>query len=79
MQFEKVSKRLLKELSAKGYNILTSNEQLSADMVYWYPEKVWDVQQYIESVAYDEPNILVIQDAIENIRDKDLIGLVFVL
>ncbi|TDQ79602.1 hypothetical protein [Sphingobacterium yanglingense] len=78
MQFENVSKALLKELLSKGYNILTSNNMLSSDIVYWYPEKVEDVQQYIETNANEEPTLLVIQDALENIREQDLVGLVFV-
>lgn len=85
MQFENVSKRILKELLSKGYNILTSNESLSADVVYWYPEKVENVNDYlihldiIDAIEpLKEPNILVIQDALDNIEDEDLIGLIFI-
>jgi len=47
----------------------------------WYAEKVVGIWKYLDDLAgvpFQEPNILVIDDALQNIRDEDLRGSVWV-
>ncbi|SMG32535.1 hypothetical protein [Sphingobacterium psychroaquaticum] len=84
MQFVQLSHKVLKQLKEKGYNILTSNNSVSDDNPVWYPEKVPDVWDYLIGLdvrrisVIKEPNILVIQDALDNICEEDLRGVVLV-
>lgn len=85
MRFEKLTYCQLKILKSKGYNILTSNQKLTDAQVVWFPERVDDVCEYLigldtngQITPLNEPNILVIQDALDNIREEDLIGEVFI-
>lgn len=85
MQFKKVTHLLLNELKQKGYNALTSNNELSDQQIYWYPEAVDNVNQYIVKLTnrgyrapLNQPMILWIQDAIDNLTDYELAGMVFI-
>ena len=85
MRFEKLTYCQLKILKSKGYNILTSNQKLTDAQVFWFPERVEDAMDYFLALdisgkiePFKEPNILVIDDALENIREEDLIGEVFI-
>ena len=85
MKFEKLTHFQLKILKSKGYNILTSNQNLTDEKVVWFPERVEDVMTYLlaldtsgKMVPFKEPNLMVIDDAIKNIREEDLIGEVFI-
>ncbi|QBQ41097.1 hypothetical protein E2P86_07990 [Sphingobacterium psychroaquaticum] len=84
MQFVRLSHKVLEQLKEKGYNILTSNNPVSHENPVWYPESVPDVWDYLIGLdvrkisVIKEPNILVIQDALDNIRDEDLRGVVLV-
>ncbi len=85
MQFKKVTHSLLNELKQKGYNALTSNNELSDLQIYWYPEEVSNVNQYIVKLTnrgyvapLNQPMILWIQDAIDNLSEYELAGIVFI-
>lgn len=85
MRFEKLTKSQLKILKSQGYTLLTSNQNLTDEKVYWFPERVADVMEYLlaldtsgKFVPFKEQNLLVIDDAIENIREEDLKGEVFI-
>lgn len=78
MQFEKLTHTNLRKLKELGYNILSSNNNLADDTVIWYPERVEDVCEYVFEVADQEPTLLVIQDALDNISEDDLIGNVLI-
>ncbi|WP_164112291.1 MULTISPECIES: hypothetical protein [Sphingobacterium] len=85
MEFKKVTHVLLNKLKQKGYNALTSNNELSDRQIYWYPEEVDNVNQYIDKLTnrgyrapLNQPMILWIQDAIDNLRDYELAGVVFI-
>ncbi|WP_400263274.1 hypothetical protein ACFX5U_09550 [Sphingobacterium sp. SG20118] len=85
MQFAILTQTLLLQLKSKGYNLLTSKNTVDDENPTWYPEKVDDVWEYIvdldsegKFVPLQEPAILVIDDAIKNIEDWQLIGEVFI-
>mgnify|MGYP000914722690 CR=1 FL=1 len=85
MRFEKLTKSQLKILKSQGYTLLTSNQNLTDEKVYWFPERMADVMEYLlaldasgKIVPFKEQNLLVIDDAIENINEEDLIGEVFI-
>ena len=81
MQFVKLTHTVLWGLKAKGYNILKSPLPIDNEDPTWYPEKVDDIWKYLDDLAgvpFREPNVMVIQDALENIEDGDLIGMVWI-
>ncbi|SKB39157.1 hypothetical protein SAMN05660841_00221 [Sphingobacterium nematocida] len=84
-QFKKVTHGLLNELKQQGYNALISNNELSDPQIYWYPEEVDNVHQYIIELInrgyrapLNQPMIMWIQDAIENLSEYELSGIVFI-
>lgn len=81
MRFEKLTHESLKTLLDQGYTVLTSNNNLSDDNVYWYPEVIEDLESYlfnIDNIPFQEKSILVIQDALKSIEEADLFGQVFI-
>lgn len=85
MQFEKVTHSLLQRLKSRGYNVLTSNNELVDYEIYWYPERVDSISNYIVQLIQhgygpplNRPMILWIEDALHNLREYELAGLVFV-
>lgn len=87
MRFEKVTHRILKELQRKGYNVLIAPSDCEDnENVTWKAITVPNVFEWlvaldcegITAVPFKEPNILVIQDALNNIREEDLKGSVFI-
>lgn len=71
----------------KGYNVLIAPSDVEeSDNVTWKAITVQNVDEWlvaldcegITSVPFKEPNILVIQDALDNIRNEDLFGSVFI-
>lgn len=79
MQFEKLSHEALRELMSRGYNILSSNDELWAKKVVWFPETVTDIKDYLMQVADEEATLLVIDDALNNLEEEELIGDVFMI
>ncbi len=79
MQFEKLSHEALRELIGRGYNILSSNDELWDKNVVWFPETVADVKDYLMQVADEEATLLVIDDALNNLEEEELIGDVFMI
>lgn len=84
MRFEKLTKSQLKILKSQGYTLLTSNQKLTEAQVFWFPERVADVMEYLvamytsaKTLPFKEQNLLFIDDALENIKEEDLIGEVF--
>jgi len=81
MRFDKLTTAILNNLHAQRYSILTSSNSLNKDTIYWYPETVSNLELYVmelDSTPLQEVNILVIEDALRNIKQEDLLGLVFI-
>ena len=81
MKFVRLTHSVLRQLRSQGYNILKSPTPIDSEDPSWQPEKVDNVWEYLDSltgVPFQEPNVLVIDDALENILDEDLIGMVWV-
>jgi len=87
MRFAKVSHSVLKELQSKGYNVLIAPSDCEdIENVTWKAITVENVFEWlvaldcegIAGIPFQEPNILVIQDALDNIREEDLFGSVFI-
>ncbi|MCI0922630.1 hypothetical protein IP023_14870 [Sphingobacterium rhinopitheci] len=82
MHFDRLNIRLLQNLKKSGYNILTSNNRSDHEAVYWFPEKVDNVNDYLSGrhgtkVSNLEPTILIIDEALENMEQQYLYGYVF--
>lgn len=69
-----------------GYNILRSTSLISSKNPSWYPDIV-DLEKFLHldsegvqnlSASSNKTHLLVIADALDNIRDEDLIGDVWV-
>ncbi|WP_148910034.1 hypothetical protein [Sphingobacterium allocomposti] len=76
-----VTRKVRWALKDKGYNILKSPLPLDNEDPTWYAEKVDDIWKYLDDLAgapFQEPNVLVIDDALQIIRDEDLRGSVWV-
>lgn len=82
MQFDRLNIRILKKLKKSGFTILSSNNKVYDETVYWFPEKVDDLDNYLTELETSgelksDPFILVIDDALENIKEEHLFGYVF--
>lgn len=87
MRFAKVSHSLLKELQSKGYNVLIAPADCEdSENVTWKAIAVPNVFDWlvaldcegISGIPFEEPNILVIAEALLNMDDEDLQGSVFI-
>jgi hypothetical protein len=87
MKFEKITHNVLKELLAQGYNVLIAPSDCEdSDNITWKAITVPNVFQWlvaldcegVTSIPFQEPNILVIQDALDNIQEEDLKGSVLI-
>lgn len=86
MKFVKLTNSVLIFLKSKGYTTLHSTAHLSNENPTWIPykddvEKILDLDsEYIAKISspMDEVYFLIIEDAIKNIEDKNLIGQVFI-
>ncbi|MFZ4861593.1 hypothetical protein ACL9RF_05355 [Sphingobacterium sp. Mn56C] len=85
MHFEKLSRDALKKLNEEGYNLLTSNADLSIPRVYWFPEKVENLNVFTLQpkvngfVLLDLETIIIIPEALELLEDVDFVGEVFMI
>jgi len=82
MQFDRLNIRVLKKLKSSGFTILSSNNKIYEETVYWFPEKVHDLSGYLEEMESNgekikDSSILVIEEALENIDQVHLFGYVF--
>lgn len=77
----------MKELQQKGYNILIAPSDCEDNSnVTWKAISVPNVMDWlvaldcegITAVPFEEPNILVIREALDNIADDALFGSVFI-
>lgn len=75
---------VLMKLKMRGYNILRSTSPLSSENPTWIPDKV-DMDKFFDldsekllkyTVPMNEITLLVIDDALQNIRNEDLFGVV---
>jgi len=84
MKFEKLSKKNLFKLKEDGYNLLIYNKEVSELCITWFPETKDNIYEYVANlcsngdIIFDKPNILILDEGIVNVSDKDLIGDVFV-
>ncbi|WP_437919869.1 hypothetical protein [Sphingobacterium sp. LRF_L2] len=85
MEFIELTHGILRLLQYKGYTVLTSVSPLNSDDPTWYPEKVpveelkglnITVVGRTATPAKDR-HLMLIDDALENIREEELIGQVF--
>lgn len=85
MQFVKLSHAVLLELKEKGYNILRSPSLLTNKDPTYFPDTV-DLEKFFDldsdeiariSVPMQELHLLVIDDALKNIDDEQLTGMVW--
>lgn len=87
MRFAKLTHSVLKELQSKGYNVLIAPYDCEdSENITWKAISVPNVFDWlvaldcegISGIPFEEPNILVIQDALLNMQDEDLTGSVFI-
>jgi len=81
MKFVKLDHQVLLSLKEQGYNVLTSVNTVDDDNPTYMPQKVgnlWDYLEGVPSVPMQERALLVIDDAMQNIREEDLKGSVWV-
>lgn len=82
MKFDRLNIRLLEKLQKSGYTVLTSTSKIYEEVVYWFPEKVPDVDNYLYSLdksngSQSQTTILVIDDALNNMENRYYFGYVF--
>lgn len=86
MNFVKLNHPILMKLKMQGYTILRSNNPITDENPIWIPEKV-DMEDFFNldskwianaSVPLKESHLLVIDDALYNINNADLIGEVMI-
>ena len=82
MNFVKLNHPILMKLKMQGYTILRSNNPLTYDNPTWIPEKV-DMDKFFDldsnwianaCIPMEEQHLLVIEDALYNIQNGDLLG-----
>jgi hypothetical protein len=82
MYFVKLNHPILIKLKMQGYTILRSNNSLIDENPTWIPEKV-NMEEFFNldsnwvakaSIPLQENHLLVIDDALNNIRNTDLFG-----
>ncbi len=87
MRFEKVTHEVLRDLKDKGYNLLIAPSDVEdCENVTWKAIKVPNVMDWlvaldcegITAVPFQEPNILPIDEALNNIDNNTLFGSVFI-
>ena len=85
MNFVPLSRVILLELKRNGYNILTSKNTVDDENPTGYPLTVPDVDDYLlqlacsRSIVPEEGQVLlVIEDALDNIHEGQLLGEVFI-
>lgn len=87
MRFEKVTHGVLRKLQSQGYNVLIAPADCEDNSnVTWKAIAVPNVFEWlvaldcegVTAVPFQEPNILVIQDALDNIDNDALFGSVFI-
>lgn len=87
MQFVKITHNILRELHSKGYTVLIApSDSEDKENLTWKAIAVQNVNDWLVAldceaghfIPFQEPHILVIQDALNNINDEDLFGSVFI-
>lgn len=85
MEFVKLSHAVLQHLKENGYTILTSVSPISSENPSWIPDNV-DITDFFDvnsrhidrrSISIEKLSLLVIDDALVNIPNDNLIGQVF--
>ncbi|MBL1409050.1 hypothetical protein [Sphingobacterium faecale] len=86
VKFEKLTRRVLVYLKKKGYNILTSNNELIDSVIYWFPERIDNTRVYmrdLNNLGYEpplnQPTLLRIEEALEKVKEEELEGYVFIV
>lgn len=81
MKFVRLTKNVLVDLKRQGYNILTSVNTVDDEDPTYTPVKVdsvWDYLDNVTVVPMFEPEIIVIDEALENYSDEMLRGMVLI-
>jgi len=82
MEFVNLSHKVLSDLKSKGYTSLRSTSDLQNENPTWIPHRdnIKNLMEldndFISKISYplEEKHFLVIDDALKNIQDSDLIG-----
>lgn len=87
MRFEKVTHDVLRKLKAKGYNVLIAPSDIEdTENITWKAITVDNVNDWlvgldcygVTAIPFEEPHILPIQEALDNIENDALFGSVFI-
>ncbi|PVH27024.1 hypothetical protein [Sphingobacterium corticibacter] len=86
MKYVTLTHKVLRGLRDQGFNILRSTSPLSSENPSWYPDTVglddfmhWENNEFrLLNIPFEEKHLLVIQDALDNINEEDLIGEVWI-
>lgn len=81
MEFVRLTRTVLIELKSQGYNILTSVNTVDDEDPTYTPVKVdsvWDYLDSIKAVPLSEPEIVVIDEAIDKYSDDMFRGMVWI-
>ncbi|MDF2851679.1 MAG: hypothetical protein K0S31_2364 [Sphingobacterium multivorum] len=87
MKFEKVTHSVLRRLQAQGYNVLIAPSDSEDDEnVTWKAIAVPNVMDWLvaldcegwTNIPFQEPHILLIEEALQNIENEELFGSVFI-
>ncbi|TDS14745.1 hypothetical protein B0I21_103244 [Sphingobacterium paludis] len=86
MEFVALTHSILKMLKSKGYTVLHSISPITSEDPTWYPKKM-AIERLMQidneylanhSQPLNEIHFLIIQDALDNIPEEYLIGMVFI-
>ncbi|ERJ57414.1 hypothetical protein [Sphingobacterium paucimobilis] len=86
VKFEKVTRGVLMYLKKKGYNILTSNNEVIDSVIYWFPERIDSTRgymRYLNNLGYEpplsQPTLLRIEEALEKVKEEEEVeGYIFI-
>ncbi|MGO1650591.1 MAG: hypothetical protein ACTHXT_14690 [Sphingobacterium sp.] len=86
MQFVCLTHKVLRSLKDQGYTVLLSASKLTDENPTWVPDNI-PIDDLMDlgseliaklSIPLEEGNLLVIEDALKNIDEENLIGQVFI-
>lgn len=86
MQFVWLTHKVLRRLKDQGYTVLVSTSKLTDENPTWVPDNI-PIDDLMDlgneliaklSIPLEEGNLLVIEDALKNIDEENLIGQVFI-
>ncbi|WDF70508.1 hypothetical protein PQ465_09070 [Sphingobacterium oryzagri] len=76
MKFVRLTRKVLKQLKTKGFNVLTAVCEPTATDPSWMPDQVDDIWAFVIDMDDDKP-FLIIDDALRYLKEDELRGQVF--